>query len=158
MYTCKTTIYNRTILVKNMRDFLTYRKKKFHIISYIEDIYFFEVNIKFIYFIECVENIRIFTSAQQLDQLANLHFHYTSVPRYTHMTCGMEVQRNTDGDTPSTQQCFQLTRYRRKGSYRFKTAFPEPISSRKGAYSLKTRHWERREFKYVLISEYLRCK
>ena len=30
-----------------------------------------------------------------------MHFHYTSVPRYTHMTIGMEVQRNTDGDTPS---------------------------------------------------------
>ena len=23
---------------------------------------------------------------QEIDQLANLHFHYTSVPRYTHMT------------------------------------------------------------------------
>ena len=34
-----------------------------------------------------------------LDQLANLHFHFTSVPRCTPM--GVEVQRNTDGDTPS---------------------------------------------------------
>ena len=31
--------------------------------TYIEDIYFFEVNTKYI-FIECVENIRIFMSAQ----------------------------------------------------------------------------------------------
>ena len=40
-----------------------------------------------------------------LDQLANLHFHFTSVPRCTPMSCGgscgVEVQRNTDGDTPS---------------------------------------------------------
>ena len=36
-----------------------------------------------------------------VDQLANLHFHFTSVPRCTPMTSGVEVQRNTDGDTPS---------------------------------------------------------
>ena len=35
-----------------------------------------------------------------VDQLANLHFHFTSVPRCTPMT--VEVQRNTDGDTPSS--------------------------------------------------------
>ena len=34
-----------------------------------------------------------------LDQLANLHFHFTSVPRCTPITDGVEVQRNTDGDT-----------------------------------------------------------
>ena len=40
------------------------------------------------------------TSSSVLDQLANLHFHFTSVPRCT--PSGVEVQRNTDGDTPST--------------------------------------------------------
>ena len=33
-----------------------------------------------------------------IDQPANLHFHFTSVPRCT----PVEVQRNTDGDTPSS--------------------------------------------------------
>ena len=36
--------------------------------------------------------------------------------------------------------------------------FLSPIRSRKGTYSLKTRHGERKDCKYVLISEYLQCK
>ena len=50
------------------------------------------------------------------------------------------------------------TVYRRKGSYRFKTAFPEPSRCRKGAYTLKTKHGGRSDFRSVLKSEDLRCK
>ena len=43
----------------------------------------------------------------RIDQLANLHFHFTSVPR---CTPGVEVQRNTDGDTPSTGRILRYYR------------------------------------------------
>ena len=39
----------------------------------------------------------------EVDQLANLHFRYTSVTHYT-PTTGVEVQRNSDGDTPSSTE------------------------------------------------------
>ena len=57
------------------------------------------------------------TESKQVDQLANLHFRFTSVTRCIPMT--VEVQRNTDGDTPSTKQAAIMERKCRWTSKQF---------------------------------------
>ena len=59
-------------------------------------------------------------TGSSLDQLANLYFHFTSVPRCT----PVEVQRNTDGDTPSSSSLADARnirvvpgRYKKAGRY-----------------------------------------
>ena len=67
------------ILSTRLSDVLTWPP-----VELIEDIYFFEVNTQ-IYFIECVENIRIFTSAQEMKsiwylQKSKVNFFYFILP------------------------------------------------------------------------------
>ena len=50
-----------------------------------------------------LRGIQFGATYMEVDQLANLHFRFTSVPRYTPMT-GVEVKRNSDGDTPSSTE------------------------------------------------------
>ena len=56
-----------------------------------------QIVIQYLYFFEMADLAERLSGCGELDQLANLHFRYTSVPRYTPM-----VQRNADGDTPSS--------------------------------------------------------
>ena len=59
---CRATI-NTYLSVVEKNEFLCVFSYQIVLGKYIGYFYFFEMNFKLIYFIECIENIRIFTSA-----------------------------------------------------------------------------------------------